>query len=84
MTKRMGWWSQVTQLGLSQALQDERCSFKGGVVVWDGLGRASGHRVLLEWKRPLGPWRQRGADQEAIGRAWPEGCCMEGTGPGDS
>lgn len=37
MTKKR-WCSQVTLLGLSQALQDERCSFRGGMVGWDDLG----------------------------------------------
>lgn len=61
MTKRMGWWSQVTQLGLSQALQDERCSFKGGVVVWDGLGRASGHPGVVGMETTPGALETEGS-----------------------
>lgn len=45
MTKGKGWWSQVTLLRLSQALQDRRCSFAGG----GGVGR-----VVLEGAWAIG------------------------------
>lgn len=61
MTKGKGWWSQVTLLRLSQALQDRRCSFAGGGGWQGGLGGRMGHWGAAG---PQGP-KDRGGRQES-------------------
>lgn len=48
-------------LGLSQVLQDGRCSFRGGLDGWDSLGRDLGHWDVTGVDMALGALKKEGS-----------------------
>lgn len=63
----------MTLLGLSQALQDGKYSFRGEVAGRDNLGKDIGHWVPLGWSWHLGLENRK---QQTKG-AWLVRCCTE-------